>query len=285
MGPIDPELLEQVSLYKVLKHKEGVQEILILEKKISNSISLFSRHGYDFDTFFKYNAMRTSNFTRLGSTALLIGIAYFISAPIQMSILAVTTFLLIINLYEQIQLNKFFFSHLRKYAGKSINYDNMPIKTSYNHILFNVFITSVFLMAPSLIVFSMIANPTFLQLILIGVIGNVLLTMNHRFSLNNYKNIYENHYLPLVTEHHTKDINQTRSEINTLKLNYQNRYFPDTCTNSGNQSPTDSASSSDSSPQTPKKTKTGSYSTEQSLFGASNISVATTASDSTNSPN
>lgn len=246
-GFIFPDALDRLPLYTDLKYKDGIQNILELEKKNFSGLSIDIDLKYQLLlSTFKTEKMQTNFISQLFSIALLTGTAYVISAPIQISILVVSTFLLIVNLYEQIQLNKRFFSLLREYAQMTINSDDMTFKTSYTQLFFNLFVTSMLLMAPSFLLFSIIANPTFLQFILIGVVGMGLLNINHSFCLNRYERSLKTHYDPLIENNHKKGIKNARREINTLKANYQQTYLSKTHQKNDSQSSTNGVSPSPS---------------------------------------
>ncbi|MDG2348443.1 MAG: hypothetical protein P8L77_03160 [Gammaproteobacteria bacterium] len=235
-----------------------------------SEISLKKKHEDLTKKIDKSNVLRTflkseaNLYTRLFCVAILAWVL-ITSTPIQVGILGVTLLLLLFNTLEQYLLFCRFDRALKRI--------DREYETSILGLVLNWFLTSMLIGAASFLVSTMAAHALPLEIILMSIIGMIMFipVINHNFSKNRYIHSFDTDIAPLISDKHTKKINQLQKNLK------------------------DSASSSDSNPQNLESMEATLFSNkdipkqptlkEPSLFRASNKSDATTGSDSTNSPN
>ena len=217
-------------------------------------------------TFIQENVLRTflkseaNLYTRLFCVAILAWVL-ITSTPIQVGILGVTFFLLLFNTLEQYLLVCRFDRALKRI--------DREYETSILRLVLNWFLTSMLIGAASFLVSTMAAHALPLEIILMSMIGMIMFipVINHNFSKNRYIHSFDTDIAPLISDKHTKNINQLQKNLK------------------------DRTSSSDPTPRNLELMKAELFSpgtpsvTEPSLFGASNQSVATTGSDNINNLN
>ena len=267
---------EMLNLFKDWQGTEEEKQFLYLY--ITENSDLFKKKKtlspelirQSIHTFIQENVLRTflkseaNLYTRLFCVAILAWVL-ITSTPIQVGILEVTYFLFLFNMLEQYVL---FFRFDR--ALKRID---RQYETSILELVLNLFLTWMLIGAASFLVSTMAAHALPLEIILMSIIGMIMFipVINHNFSKNRYIHSFDTDIAPLISDKHTKKINQLQKNLK------------------------DSASSSDSTPRNLEAMKATFFSNkdipkqptlkEPSLFGASNTPVATTGSGSTNSQN